>query len=140
MSDRLSPPSDLPADPAAEDAFARALAARLDDGAANLRQGVVNRLATARREALDRWHPAPAPVWGLAWAGGLGARIATSRYFQPRLLAPLALLFLALAGAGYWQLTTNDLADIDAALLASDLPIDAYLDQGFDQWLKRPAH
>ena len=140
MSDQQHLPSALPADPAAEDAFGRALAARLDDGAANLRQGVVNRLATARRAALEDWRPAPATVWGLAWAGGLGARIATNRYFDARVLAPFLLLFLALAGAGYWQLTTNDLADIDAALLASDLPVDAYLDQGFDQWLKRPAH
>jgi hypothetical protein len=122
-----------------EAAFGRAMAALLDDSAAGLRQGTVNRLATARREALDRWHPSPEPVWGMAWAAGMGARIATSRYFQIRFLAPLALLFLAVAGAGYWQATTNDLADIDAALLSSDLPIDAYLDQGFDQWLKRPA-
>lgn len=135
------PPSAHPSGaPDGEAAFGRAMASLLDDSAAGLRQGTVNRLATARREALERWHPAPEPVWGLAWAGGMGARIATSRYFQVRYLAPLALLFLALAGAGYWQMTTNDLAEIDAALLASDLPIDAYLDQGFDQWLKRPAH
>lgn len=123
-----------------EAAFGRVLAAHLDDSAAGLRQGMVNRLASARRAALERWHPAPEPVWGLAWAGGVGARIATSRYFQLRYVAPLALLVLAMAGAGYWQITTNDLADIDASLLSSDLPIDAYLDQGFDQWLKRPAH
>lgn len=140
LQPRSAHASEGAASPDREAAFGRALAAHLDAGTADLRQGTVNRLATARREALERWHPAPAPVWGLAWAGNLGARVATSHYFQVRYLAPLALLFLALAGTGYWQITSNDLAEIDAALLTSDLPIDAYLDPGFDQWLKRPAH
>ena len=29
------------------------------------------------------------------------------------------------------------IADLDARLLTDDLPIDAYLDKGFDSWLKR---
>jgi hypothetical protein len=125
---------------ASEADFARRLVGHLDDGTAGLRQGVVNRLAQARRAALEQWQPAPAPVWGLAWASALGARVTESRYFQSRYLLPVALLVLGLAGAAYWQFTMNDVADIDAGLLTSDLPIDAYLDQGFDQWLKRPSH
>jgi hypothetical protein len=29
-----------------------------------------------------------------------------------------------------------DLEDTDAAILSSELPIDAYLDRGFQNWLK----
>ena len=32
-----------------------------------------------------------------------------------------------------------EFADIDSQLLADDLPIDAYLDKGFDAWLKKHA-
>ena len=31
----------------------------------------------------------------------------------------------------------NELADIDVQILSSDLPIDAYLDRGFQTWLTR---
>jgi hypothetical protein len=138
-ADHQRTPDPLASGTAGETDFARRLVGHLDEGASGLRQGTVNRLAQARRAALEQWHPAPAPAWGLAWASALGARVTESRYFQSRYVVPLALLVLGLAGAGYWQLTVNDVADIDAGLLTSDLPIDAYLDQGFDQWLKRPS-
>ena len=128
------------ADGAAEAAFGRCVADQLTHGTQTLRQGLANRLVTARREAVDHWQPAAAPVWGLAWLGNVGAQVDTSRYFQKRYVLPFLVLVAALAGGGYWQLSRNDIADIDANLLASDLPIDAYLDQGFDQWLKRSAY
>ena len=31
----------------------------------------------------------------------------------------------------------NELADLDVQILSSDLPIDAYLDRGFQTWLTR---
>lgn len=34
----------------------------------------------------------------------------------------------------------NELEDVDSALLADDLPIDAYLDKGFDTWLSSAQH
>ena len=43
------------------------------------------------------------------------------------------------AAFGYqqWQAyqQVNDLVELDAQILSSDLPIDAYLDQGFRNWL-----
>jgi hypothetical protein len=30
-------------------------------------------------------------------------------------------------------------ADLDLAILADDLPVTAYIDNGFDTWLKRPV-
>jgi hypothetical protein len=48
---------------------------------------------------------------------------------------------LAMAGVVYWQSTkpANGLAEIDAYLLTDELPINAYLDKGFDSWLKRSS-
>jgi hypothetical protein len=45
---------------------------------------------------------------------------------------------LAMAGFAYLHATApNDFAEIDVNLLTDDLPINAYLDSGFDSWLKR---
>jgi len=43
----------------------------------------------------------------------------------------------ALAICNYWmsQEHTSELAEVDSALLADDLPINAYLDKGFVTWL-----
>ena len=47
------------------------------------------------------------------------------------------------AGFGYqqWQAyqQLNDIEETDAAILSSELPIDAYLDRGFQNWLKRAS-
>jgi hypothetical protein len=50
-----------------------------------------------------------------------------------------ALLVLGLIGVSYWRTQSNDIADIDAGLLACELPINAYLDSDFDAWLKRTS-
>ena len=58
-----------------------------------------------------------------------------------RYLAALAVaMSLALLFAlGYWQFsdTGSDVGDIDALLLADDLPVNAYLDHRFDAWVRR---
>jgi hypothetical protein len=56
------------------------------------------------------------------------------------LIAATALV-LAMAGVLYWQSTrpTNGIAEIDLYLLTDELPINAYLDKGFDSWLKRSS-
>ncbi|MBN3750501.1 DUF3619 family protein, partial [Burkholderia sp. Se-20373] len=54
---------------------------------------------------------------------------------------PLALLLAGLVGIAYWEdmQRTAELADIDAAMLSDDLPLNAYLDHGFNAYLSR-AH
>jgi hypothetical protein len=55
-------------------------------------------------------------------------------------LMPIAALVLGLAGVAYMHTPApSDIADIDAGLLTDELPINAYLDQGFDSWLKRSS-
>ena len=45
-------------------------------------------------------------------------------------------------GIAYWQngsSPASEMAEIDAGLLSDELPINAYLDKGFDSWLKRSS-
>jgi hypothetical protein len=58
-----------------------------------------------------------------------------------RLLIGAAALVIATTGVLYWQSAgpVNGFAEIDAYLLTDELPINAYLDKGFDSWLKRSS-
>jgi hypothetical protein len=50
------------------------------------------------------------------------------------------MLLLALAGVWYWQTATQQQdEDVDAALLAGDLPVNAYVDHDFHSWLDQSA-
>ena len=51
----------------------------------------------------------------------------------------LALLLAGAAGVYNWQQSQRiaEIEEIDSQLLTDDLPIDAYLDRGFQNWLKR---
>ena len=71
----------------------------------------------------------------------MAARITDHRYASTRQLAAISLLVVALAGVAYWQSNgvTNEAPDIDTGLLTDELPINAYLDKGFDSWLKRSS-
>ena len=56
----------------------------------------------------------------------------------------IGIALIVAAGFGYqqWQAyqQLNDIEETDAAILSSDLPIDAYLDRGFQNWLKRASY
>ena len=51
----------------------------------------------------------------------------------------LGILLIVAAAFGYHQWDEyrqlSEIEETDAALLSSDLPVDAYLDQGFQNWL-----
>lgn len=113
----------------------------LDYGVDHLGAGARERLLAARKLALARYRERPEPVLGLVWAGEAVARISEHRFYGARQLIAVAALILGLVGFAYWQSMgpVNDLADIDASLLADELPINAYLDKGFDSWLKRSS-
>jgi hypothetical protein len=125
--------------------FARKITAHLDRGAAELKPGTAYRLQQARAAAVARLSAAPAhagaPVLagartlaGLPGHGTGGHRLWTSG----RLWLGIALIAAASLGYQQWQAwqAVSELEETDAALLTSDLPIDAYLDRGFQNWLK----
>lgn len=113
----------------------------LDYGVDQLGSGTRERLLVARRAALSQYREQPVTVTGLAWAGQAVARITEQRYTNTRQLVAISALVAALVGIAYWQSNgaTNELAEIDTGLLTDELPINAYLDKGFDSWLKRSS-
>ncbi|HEY2606688.1 DUF3619 family protein [Paraburkholderia sp. RL18-103-BIB-C] len=130
--------------------FARQVRRALDENAASIPPATVDRLAAARRAALARKKPETvrAPVFAPVFAGmpaGLPQAEIPQRRRSPlrrfALAWPLAALVVSLIGIAYWedQQRTAELADIDAAMLSDDLPLNAYLDHGFNAYLSR-AH
>ena len=101
-----------------------------------VRPEVAARLQEAREQALARQRPEPAPV--LAWADNVLGDVGWGG-FALRVLLPLALLVASGATLYSWQQNryAAELEEIDAQLLTDDLPIDAYLDRGFQNWLKK---
>lgn len=123
-----------------EQDLARQIVQRLNGGLDQIKQGTLYQLQSARQKALDQCSEVRRPVFGLATAGNVASSSGHSRYFNARYIAAAALLVLSLIGISYWQFVmSNDIADIDVSLLTSDLPINAYLDSGFDAWLKRSS-
>lgn len=128
-------------DPAALEArFALRLTARLSGGSENLPNDITERLRFAREQAMARARTAQRAAVVVSPQGGALALIGG---WWPRLAAAMPVLALAV-GLVLVQMEQNDelartSAEIDAALLADDLPPSAYTDAGFLEYLKAPA-
>jgi hypothetical protein len=124
-----------------QDEIAKKLTSYLDAGASQLRAGTLYRLQQARAKALARLdQPAPAVQARLAHAfAGRGSASGGG----PRKGAWLGLGVLLIAAAVFgwqqWRIyqQTREIAELDTQILSSELPIDAYLDRGFQTWLTR---
>ncbi|HET9651259.1 MAG TPA: DUF3619 family protein [Usitatibacter sp.] len=118
--------------------FARKIVETLDRSAAELRPGTVYRLRQARATALDAVGDTVAAGELATAQGSAGGAFGGGRAAAVRWLC-LGLAVAAL-GLGYQQWHTvqqvHEFEDLDMHLLASDLPIDAYLDGGFQNWLR----
>jgi hypothetical protein len=104
----------------------------------DLDAGKLARLKAAREAALVRQRvESRVPV--LAWADNVIGKSGGPSALFPRLLLPMAVLILGLIAINQWRDTqvAAEIEEIDAAVLTGDLPLDAYLDKGFDAWLKR---
>jgi hypothetical protein len=97
------------------------------------------RLRAAREQALQRQRPETESV--LAWAGNRVGDLGGWSGLSLRLLAPVVALGVAVSAIYTWQQNQRaaEVEEIDAQLLTSDLPIDAYLDRGFQNFLKTRA-
>jgi len=124
-----------------EQELAKQIVQHLDQGLGKIKQGSLYQLQSARMAALDHYREAPQPLFGLAWAGDIAFRASHNRHFNTRNLLVASLLVLSMLGVTYWQVAKqgNDIAEIDASLLSGELPISAYLDSGFEAWLKRSS-
>jgi len=129
-----------------DDDFAKKITTYLDRGAADLKAGTAYRLQLARAEALARLtDPQRAAELRTAGAnaGGGSGTAGGYRSFWTNGRLWIGIVLIAAAGFGYqqWQAyqQLNDIEETDAAILSSDLPIDAYLDRGFQNWLKHAS-
>ena len=134
---------------ALEARLALRMTARLTEHAADLPQDVGERLRFAREQALERARAArkakvaePTVVVGSgsALSLGRGSEGRANWWIQVASVLPLIAL---LAGLVFIQRLHNDnqisaAAEIDASLLADDLPPSAYSDPGFVEFLKAP--
>ena len=114
---------------------------RLDGMAGARMSHVAERLRAAREQALARRKPErePALAWARSTAAGVVGGFGGFGGFSVRLLLPTVLLVAGLIGIYRWQQDQRvaDALELDAQLLTDDLPIDAYLDRGFEAWLKK---
>jgi uncharacterized protein DUF3619 len=109
----------------------------LDRGTAELKSGIAYKLQLARQAALVRFgEPKQAAELVLAGAGGsLGGRRLLA---DVRIWLGILLVVGGIVSFQYWQTAqqARDIEETDAAILSSELPIEAYLDRGFQAWLK----
>jgi len=123
--------------------FEQRVARLLDESAARIDTDTSTRLQLARKSALSRadYRDRGLLAWTWSWAGAEGTR--PGWLAGPRLWLAVSLLLAALASGGYsaWSAreSAGDALDLDLSILADDLPVTAYIDNGFDAWLKRPA-
>lgn len=103
----------------------------------HLDASVSAKLRAARERALERQKPEAAA--GLVWAGGVVGRLGGIGGLSLRLIVPLIALAIGLAAVYTWEQRQRaaEVEELDALVLTGELPIDAYLDRGFEAWLKR---
>jgi hypothetical protein len=121
-----------------EQQFAYKVRRHLDQGAKNIDALTLNKLMAARQNALSH-HEITTPVARLSLAG-MSHTLNAALMPRARTLFALIALSIGITSAYYWshfqQAEENE--EIDSALLADDLPINAYLDHGFHAWLAQP--
>ena len=121
-----------------ESQFAHRVRVLLNEGA-KIDPGVKARLRAARERALSAYRPAR--EGHSLVANDAAARLGGLSGISLRIVLPAAILAAVFAVTFAWQSQQRaaELEELDAQLLSGDLPIDAYLDQGFAAWLKRRA-
>ena len=98
-----------------------------------LRQGRERALEKRRISVLGEREPA------LTLADNVIGRFGGFGGFSLRVLLPTTLLLAGLVSiySGQQDQRAADVEELDAQLLTDELPMDAYLDRGFETWLKK---
>ena len=120
--------------------FAVKIARLLNEGTARLDADTSAKLLAVRKEALAHFSETPAHARAPEWVLAGVQRLSTPFGGNWRLGFAALTLVVAAAGAVVWhglQPQGSEIAEIDEGLLTDELPINAYLDKGFDSWAKR---
>ena len=131
---------------AVEARFARRLVACLAENADTVPHDVGERLRFAREKALEAARRVRtfevAQGVGVSASGAAVLGFSQSRWWlRVASVLPLVALVGGLVMIQEWQVRTqvSVAAEVDEALLGDDLPINAYRDPGFAEFLKAPA-
>ena len=126
--------------------FAYKIRHALNEHADTLPSSTIDRLTSARKTALLHKKKDSSPrvfVRGQALTGNTGAFFEQPLSWLGRLGVVAPLLFGAVLVVSMYQAAEqqriSDLADIDAAVLADELPLSAYVDHGFSAYLAKRA-
>lgn len=116
-----------------EPEFAHKIRHHLNLATDELGRKTADRLFEARQNALARQKTAGAQL-SLAGVGHMAADVILP---HARALVAIIGLVVGVAGVTTWNdfQKAAENAEIDSALLADDLPINAYIDKGFQAWL-----
>jgi hypothetical protein len=117
--------------------FANKIKQDLNYGTGRLKSQVTDRLKQSRERAMETFATHAASESAYAFAGHPGH--AHLPFTGSRKWLPLALIPLLLIGVIYWQHESNHEENIDAALLASDIPLNALVDKNFQAWLDQSS-
>ncbi len=131
---------------AVESRFARSVVACLAESVETVPHDVGERLRFAREKALEtaRRMRTSESVQGVGISASGAAILGFSRsnwWLRVASVAPLVALVAGLVVIQEWQTRAqvSVAAEVDEALLGDDLPITAYRDPGFAEFLKTPA-
>ncbi|PRC91858.1 DUF3619 family protein [Solimicrobium silvestre] len=128
--------------------FAYQVRRALDERLAVMPESTANRLSAARKIAIARKKPesaayavAPARRFAGNFSHGFSNPFDGSLNWLLRVGIAIPLLILVLGSFGIYQYEQerriNELAELDAAVLTDELPINAFLDHGFDSYLNK---
>lgn len=120
-----------------EQDIAQSIKQHLDRGAAELPPEILAKLADARQRALDVHHAEPQADY--AWAGTRGGAPRPSMFAGPRFWGATAVIALALLLLVNSNGRRGDPPASETSLFIAELPMDAYLDNGFEAWLEHSS-
>jgi hypothetical protein len=128
---------------AMESRFARSVVACLNESAEQIAPDVAERLRFGREKAIEAARRARGGFEGVGVTASGAAILGFSRsrwWIRVASILPLVVLVGGLAMIQNWQNRSqvSAAAEIDEALLGDDLPINAYRDPGFSEFLKTP--
>lgn len=109
----------------------------LNSGLGSLDAEKLERLRAGREQALTKQKRSP--TLAAAMAGGGKLSLLGLDFSWAAHAIPLVVMLVGLMTINYWHQAryTEEVAEIDAQMLVDELPPTAYLDRGFDTWLKR---
>jgi hypothetical protein len=123
--------------------FAYKVRHALNEQLDNLPASTADRLASARKLAVSRKKSQPVAVLFLqrALAGGGNRGTEFTLWAKMGVLVPLLVMVIGLASVAQHEEEQRiaEIAELDAAVLSDELPVTAYLDQGFNAYLAQRA-